>query len=353
MPSMSTRTVNLSLLALLIVTGLSGIGTFLVGSPDGQWLFWLHRIASLAILPLLIWKVGIIFGSYRKRGLTASTALSAVSAMLFVGTFAFGLLWATVGVGGGSLPLLGAASGLGIHVALALTFLPVLVIHVLGRWSLVRLRRPDYASRRAALRYLSLAAFGLLLWRSSETATARADWSGAERRFTGSKPSGRFTGNDYPVVNWLSDPVPDIPSEQWQLRVTGLVERELRLDLDQLAGYETGTHRAILDCTGGWFAEQRWTGVPVSTLLQEAGTSGSVRSLVFHSETGYRRRFPVDEAERLLLAFQIGDEPLSRGHGYPVRLVAPGYRGYEWVKWVVGIELSDLPPWAESPLPLQ
>lgn len=350
---MSTRTVNLTLLTFLVLALLTGIGTFLVGSREHQWMFWAHRIASLAILPLLVWKVGIALRSFRKRGVTVSTVLSVVAAVLFLATFGYGLLWATTGVGGGTLPLLGSASGLGIHAALAATFLPFLIIHVLNRWSLVRLRRPDFVSRRAALRYLSLAGAGLLLWQSAETTTARADWSGNERRFTGSRPSGRFSGNDYPVVNWLSDPVPDIPSEQWQLRVTGLVERELRLDLDQLAGYETATHRAILDCTGGWFAEQRWTGVPVSTLLQEAGTSGSVRSLVFHSETGYRRRFPVDEAERLLLAFQVGDEPLSRGHGYPVRLVAPGYRGYEWVKWVVGIELSDLPPWAESPLPLQ
>lgn len=351
--AMSMRTVNLTLLAILILTGLSGIGTFLVGSPQHQWMFWLHRIASLAIVPLLFWKTGIVIRSYRKRGVTFSTALSALGVMLFAGTFAYGLLWATVGIGGGSLPVLGAASGLGIHVALAAAFLPVLLIHVLDRWPLVRLRRPDFLSRRAALRYLALGTAGLLLWQSAETATARGDWSGTERRFTGSRPRGRFTGNDYPVVNWFTDPVPGVDADAWQLRIDGLVERELTLSLDDLSGLEARTHRAVLDCTGGWFSEQRWTGVPVLRLLDEAGRSGSARSLVVESVTGYRRRYALDEAEDLLLAYQVEDESLSQGHGYPVRLVAPGHRGYDWVKWVTTIEVSDLPAWFEAPLPLQ
>ena len=49
----------------------------------------------------------------------------------------------------------------------------------------------------------------------------------------------------------------------------------------------------------------------------------------------------------------VGDEAISTGHGFPLRLVAPGYRGYAWVKWVTGLEVSRDPAWLESPLPLQ
>ena len=72
-----------------------------------------------------------------------------------------------------------------------------------------------------------------------------------------------------------------------------------------------------------------------------------------HARTGYARRFPLSELDNLLLATQVGDEPLTQGHGYPVRLVIRGRRGYDWVKWVTALEVSHEPAWLQSPLPLQ
>ncbi len=54
----------------------------------------------------------------------------------------------------------------------------------------------------------------------------------------------------------------------------------------------------------------------------------------------------------MLLATHLGDEVLSVGHGFPLRLVAPGHRGYGWVKWVSELEVSREPAWSRSPLPL-
>ena len=72
------------------------------------------------------------------------------------------------------------------------------------------------------------------------------------------------------------------------------------------------------------------------------------------SSTGYARRFPLqEEGPALLLATRVGDGTLSAGHGFPLRLVAPGRRGYDWVKWVAEIEVSPEPAWAEPPLPLR
>jgi DMSO/TMAO reductase YedYZ molybdopterin-dependent catalytic subunit len=61
------------------------------------------------------------------------------------------------------------------------------------------------------------------------------------------------------------------------------------------------------------------------------------------SHTGYRWSFPIDDAREMLLATHVGDEPLTHAHGAPVRLVAPGRRGFEWVKWVDRIELHGGP----------
>jgi DMSO/TMAO reductase YedYZ molybdopterin-dependent catalytic subunit len=74
--------------------------------------------------------------------------------------------------------------------------------------------------------------------------------------------------------------------------------------------------------------------------------------VIVASETGYVRRFPVGDARSMVLAARVGGRPLSAGHGFPARLVAPGRRGFWWVKWVERIETSSTPWWWQSPFPL-
>ena len=76
-------------------------------------------------------------------------------------------------------------------------------------------------------------------------------------------------------------------------------------------------------------------------------------SILVTSVTGYRRRFPVADAQALWLATSVQGRPLTPGTGAPVRLVAPNRRGFWWVKWVDSVELSDAPAYAQSPFPLQ
>jgi DMSO/TMAO reductase YedYZ molybdopterin-dependent catalytic subunit len=61
------------------------------------------------------------------------------------------------------------------------------------------------------------------------------------------------------------------------------------------------------------------------------------------SHTGYRWGFALGELDDLLLATHVGGEQLAHGHGAPLRLVARDRRGFQWVKWVVRIELHDGP----------
>jgi DMSO/TMAO reductase YedYZ molybdopterin-dependent catalytic subunit len=99
--------------------------------------------------------------------------------------------------------------------------------------------------------------------------------------------------------------------------------------------------QATLDCTGGFFSTQEWGGVRVGRLLEAADPLTTATHVRVVSYTGYRWSFPIEEARHFLLATTTGDEALSHAHGAPVRLVAPGRRGFQWIKWVVRLEVRD------------
>jgi hypothetical protein len=348
---MNARAVNIAILLLLVFELATGFGSFTVGEPDGQWLFWLHRGGGLALVVLLAWKVGVATRSYRRRGLGVGTTPSAVGGVLFLGSLATGVLWATVGLPRISVPGLESWTGLSLHVALSVILIPLFAAHTFLRWP--RPRRADLVGRRAALRLLGLLLVGLVFWRAQEVLSALVAPSESRRRFTGSREEASFAGNRHPVTNWLGDPISEIYPDGWQLKIHGEVEHENALSYEQVLTLGDAVRQAVLDCTGGWYTLQRWSGVPVASLLQEAGIADGARSLLFRSSTGYARRFPIEEAEDLLLATHVEDETLSTGHGFPLRLVAPDHRGYDWVKWVTELEVSSDPAWLESPLPLQ
>jgi len=346
----NARAVNLAILLLLVLELASGLGSFLVGEPDGRWMFWLHRAGGLALVVLLFWKASIATRSYRRRGLRVGTGLSAAGGLLFLGSLATGVLWTTVGLPDVSVPVFGSWTVLSLHVALSLALIPLFLAHVGLRWP--RPNRADLLGRRAALRMMGLLAAGFAVWGVQEFLSTLVAPS-APRRFTGSREEASFAGNAHPVTNWLSDPIPRIGSDRWRLRIHGEVEREATLSYEQILALGGAVREMTLDCTGGWYTVQRWDGVPVNELLEQAGMRSGAKSLLIRSSTGYARRFALEDAEGLLLATHVENEPLSAGHGFPLRLVAPGHRGYGWVKWIAGLEVSRDPAWLEPPLPLQ
>ncbi|MBA2530419.1 MAG: molybdopterin-dependent oxidoreductase, partial [Euzebyales bacterium] len=180
-----------------------------------------------------------------------------------------------------------------------------------------------------------------------EAAAAVAGLPGAERRQTGSHESGSGDPAAMPVTQWLDDRIPAVDASAWRLAVTTAAGTRT-VGLADLPNGDRVT--ATIDCTGGWYATQEWTGVPLDRLL---GDVGDARSVLVRSVTGYSRRFPARDLPRLLLATGAGGAPLSPGHGFPARIVAPGRRGFWWVKWVTDITIDDRPWWLQPPFPLQ
>jgi DMSO/TMAO reductase YedYZ molybdopterin-dependent catalytic subunit len=159
--------------------------------------------------------------------------------------------------------------------------------------------------------------------------------------------------------------IPQVDASRWELAVGGLVERPLQLGLDDLLSRRARTLAVTLECAGNgrallsprspsqpWLTEAvgtaEWTGTPLGPLLREAGLAPDAAEVVFTGldrgiqggvEHLYERSLAVDDALRdeVLLAYAVNGEPLPPQHGYPLRLIVPGWYGMTHVKWLSAI----------------
>ena len=155
------------------------------------------------------------------------------------------------------------------------------------------------------------------------------------------------------------------------MRVDGRVGRELSLSLDELRARPAVTLAVTLECAGNgraalsprpisqpWLLEAvgtaEWTGTPLRGLLEEAGVGEDAADVLFRAldrgveggeEQQFERSLPLAEAlrEEVLLAYAMNGGPLPPQHGFPLRLVVPGWYGMTSVKWVERITVLDRP----------
>ena len=348
MPYPWANVILLLLLAAELGTGLFGLVS---GSSDRAIFLHLHRIFGFAILAVFLWKGRNIFRSLarlKRRRATRPAPIpygSLATMLLLALSVALALAWSHTG------PFqIQGFSGVSWHIYVSVPLAPLLLWHAFShRWTL----RPIFwAQRRNFLRTGGLALAGLALWQIAEFSAFGLKLPGSQRRFTGSYAAASFSGNSFPSTSWINDDPQPIDPANWVLTVTGHVERELTLDLPRnlLPQDATDRHPRLHRRLALYPALD---GHPLRQVLDEAGLKADAASVTVRSVTGYTRRFSIDETEELLLATIVGDETLSHRHGFPLRLVAPGRRGYQWVKWVTALEVNDTSKWLQSPLPLQ
>ncbi|HKC91639.1 MAG TPA: molybdopterin-dependent oxidoreductase [Candidatus Limnocylindria bacterium] len=321
---MPRRLANLALLAAITTLLASGIVAWLLPDAAAGVLYVAHRVAGVSLVLALVWKYTIARRSLRRRGIRGSGVwIGVATAALTITAAGLGLAW-TTGLVSFDRPF--AYSALNLHVIAGLALGVLVVAHVVARGE----SRPalvTLAGRRSALR-------GLAVLAASFVVTVALDRVALARRASGSRHAGSFTGNAFPLTIWSLDSVPSIDVESWHLRVTGPASaRSVELSYADLTTLPRHEASVVLDCTGGWWTEQLWSGVLLVDVLARCGIEESARIEVI-SVTGHRWSFDRSEAERALLATHVGGEPLSAGHGYPLRLVAPSLRGFLWIKWV-------------------
>lgn len=336
---------NLALLVLLVLQLATGLAGLLGAGDPFRIVFWIHGLGAYAIVVVLFAKALVVVDVVRRRpGWSAERLQLALLAALLVTVLATGLLWISAGP-----YAVGGLSVINLHAFLAIALVTLLVSHVLDRRWIARV--PAARNRRAFVRYAGVAVAGIALWQLERPLQRLLDLPGGRRRFTGSYENGSFSA-DFPEVSWINDDPDVVEAESWRLVVDGAVERRLELRYDDFARMGRRTREAVLDCTGGWYAHQRWEGVPLAALLDAAGVGEDAHSVSIESVTGYGRRFSVSHARELLLATHVAGTPLSHGHGFPARLVVPDRRGFDWVKWVVRIRVLRSSYLLQSPLPL-
>jgi DMSO/TMAO reductase YedYZ molybdopterin-dependent catalytic subunit len=318
----------------LLLAFVTGVASWLVGPGLVRWIVIAHGVVGLSIVALAPWKSTIARRGLQRRRPGRGTAIA--FAVLIVTSIVAALVHVTGVVGS-----VGTFSPLGIHVAAAVAAIVVGVVHVVQRP--VRPRTTDL-SRRTLLRSGAVLGAGAVSWLALEGLLRVTGVRGASRGATGSFETGSGVPADMPVTQWFNDQVQEVDAASWRLRVSDGVRT---YSVDDLAALDD-TLRATLDCTGGWYAEQVWRGARLDRLLGDADGG----SIVVRSITGYGRRFPRSDAAGLLVATHVGDAPLSAGHGAPARLVAPGRRGFWWVKWIATIDVDNEPWWWQPPFPL-
>lgn len=168
--------------------------------------------------------------------------------------------------------------------------------------------------------------------------------------------------------------VPEVDPDGYRLAVGGLVQRPLELSMEELRGFPKREVTAALECAGnrrdglmevatipgetpwgaGAIGNARWAGVPLREVLLAAGIRDDARHAAFSGldevegkggSFHYGGSIPLKKAlgPEVLLAYEMNGDHLPREHGFPLRVVAPGYYGARSVKWLSRIELRETP----------
>ena len=135
---------------------------------------------------------------------------------------------------------------------------------------------------------------------------------------------------------------PDVDISEYHLTVGGLVENPLSLIYQDILDYPSVTDIGIINCPGFFVDIGEWTGVPVRTLLDEAGVRSSATQLIFHALDGYTQVLSLEHIDKfeVFLAYIVNGQILPLEHGYPLRVVDKGSDGSTWIKWVNNITVE-------------
>jgi len=205
---------------------------------------------------------------------------------------------------------------------------------------------PAIGRRAFVLGTVGLAAAG------GGAALARKLYRAATFSYDGTQYKGSIvqpiTPNDlfYCVTKNVIDPKVNV--DLWHLEIGGLVQDPATWRLQDLVGFKPTTQEATLMCISngldaGLMSNAVWKGLPLRDLLDQAGVLSGAARVRLQGVDNYTDTIPLEKAmdPTTLLAYEMNGVPLPDRHGYPLRVIVPGYFGEKNVKWLTRVEVTD------------
>jgi len=156
-------------------------------------------------------------------------------------------------------------------------------------------------------------------------------------------PPGQYLTEKWPVLHAGAAASYPADLDGWDFTVSGEVDTPLTLTWEQLSELPRVEATQDIHCVTRWSRfDASFEGIPWSALRELAGPRPTARFAIAHAEAGFTANVPIDflEREGAMLATHADGEPLSRDHGWPLRLIVPGKYFWKSAKWLRGIELT-------------
>jgi DMSO/TMAO reductase YedYZ molybdopterin-dependent catalytic subunit len=164
-------------------------------------------------------------------------------------------------------------------------------------------------------------------------------------------PPGQYLTDGFPVLS--AGPTPQIPLDQWEFAIDGLVREPVRWSWEQFLALPARDWTVDISCVTKWTKlDTRWHGVSVDDLLASVELDPRAQFVTAHSFGGYTTNLPLTDVvnNQAFVAYRYDGAPLEPAHGGPARLVVPHLYFWKSAKWVRGLRLieEDVPGFWES-----
>ena len=305
---------------------------------------------------------GAIFGLFVRRTRNAVPAIWTISIFVLLPLVVFAIaLWPVLGTSYMGLPiqvarfvtLIGFALCVFLFERTLVTAFQFLTMQTArpGRETARGERPREEFSPTIGRRAFVLSAIGLAV-AGGGAVLARKLYRAATFSYDGTQYKGSvvqpITPNEsfYCVTKNVIDPTVD--SDVWHLEIGGLVQNPATWRFQDLVGFEATTQETTLMCISngldaGLISNAVWKGFPLRDLLDQAGVLSGAARVRLHGVDNYTDTIPLEKAMEptTLLAYEMNGDPLPDRHGYPLRLIVPGYFGEKNVKWLTRVEVTD------------
>jgi DMSO/TMAO reductase YedYZ molybdopterin-dependent catalytic subunit len=359
--------------AAMLLLAVFGVGTPLViiGDrlsvfiPPGPFLYIMGKVGGYSHLKqlgvgstiagqLILGSIGgAVFGLFSRRDVGRRSALWTMSIFVLLPVLAFAVaLWPVLGTSYIGLPIAVARLVTLVGFALCVFVFERTLVAAFRFLTQRRIVKEDYEfSPAIGRRAFVLGAVGIAV-AGGGVALARKLYRAATFSYDGTQYKGRIvqpiTPNElfYCVTKNVVDPRVDV--DLWHLEVGGLVKNAATWRFDDLMGFEMKEQETTLMCISngldaGLISNAVWKGFPLRDVLDRAVPLSGAARVRFHAVDNYTDTIPLGKAlePTTLLAYEMNGAELPDRHGYPLRVIVPGYFGEKHVKWLTRIEVAD------------